>query len=226
MDIETFAALSRRLAGGQTRSLSIAGSRRPVLVGLLAGAIGLLDWGRAEEAAAHDTLAKCKKIKDKTKKKTCVKKAKKHNATHTTLIPSSPPPPPPCGGACAGNTPQCCPATTQDPGGLCAGASDKCCKSAEGGGVCQSYLDEPDYVPKCCPPTEQFPNGLCADFFKETCCPSNKGGFVCPSDQACCATSDDCIVPDTVCSASNCCEPDTGVQSQVRRPDRHERRHG
>jgi hypothetical protein len=223
MDIETFDALSRRLADGQTRSLRTAGSRRPVLVGLVAGAIGLMDWRGAEEAGAHDTLTKCKKIKNKAKKKACVKKAKKHNATHTTLIPSSPPPPPPCGGTCAGDTPQCCPATTQDPSGVCAGVGADCCSSTEGGGWCEDYPDEPDYVPKCCPPTEQFQNGLCADF-DETCCLSSKGGFICPPGQACCANNDDCTVPDTVCSANNCCEPNAGVQSQVTRPDRHERR--
>jgi hypothetical protein len=160
MDTEKFDALSRRLADGQTRSLRTAGSRRPVLVGLLAGAIGLLDWGEAEEAGAHNTLTRCKKIKDKAKKKACVKKAKKHNATHTTLIPASPPPPPPpppppCGGTCSGDTPQCCPATTQDPEGFCTFADDTCCTSAEGGGSC------PPDQPKCCPPTEQDPLGFC-----------------------------------------------------------------
>src|SRR5688500_2145816 len=152
MDTQKFDALTRRLADGQTRSLRTAGSRRPVLVGLLAGAIGLLDWGEAEEAGAHNILKKCKKIKDKAKKKACVKKAKKHNATHTTLIPSSPPPPPPCGGTCSGDTPQCCAET-----GFCASLDETCCSAAEGGGAC------PDETPKCCPPTEQFENGLCGN---------------------------------------------------------------
>jgi hypothetical protein len=213
MDLETFDALARRLADGQTRSLRAAGSRRPVLVGLLAGAVGLLAWGGAEEAGAHNTLKKCKKIKEKAKKKACVKKAKQHNATHTTLIPPSPPPLPPCGGTCAGDTPQCCAAT-----GFCASLDEACCSAAEGGGAC------PKETPKCCPPTEQFENGLCGNL-DDTCCPSEKGGFLCPPGQDCCATSDDCS-GGRVCSASGCCVTNTGLQSQATPADHDVRRIG
>ena len=95
-----------------TRTLTLAGSRRRAVTGLLAGALGLLDF-RAEDAAA---------------KKTCLKKAKAHNATHTT------PPPAGCTPNCSGKTcgpdgcgKECgsCTGTTTCIGGACACESPK-----------------------------------------------------------------------------------------------------
>jgi len=71
-----------------TRALSTAGSRRRALGGLLAGALGVLRWPEQEETQAHNALEACKKKSGKAKKK-CVKKARKHNATH--VVPTSPP---------------------------------------------------------------------------------------------------------------------------------------
>src|SRR5688572_25780521 len=66
-----------------SRTFSTTGSRRRALGGLLLGALGLLNGGGAEDAAAHNLKAKCKKKSGEAKKK-CLKKAKKHAATHTT----------------------------------------------------------------------------------------------------------------------------------------------
>jgi hypothetical protein len=69
-----------------TKTLTLAGSRRRVLGGLLAGALDQL--GRAPEGArAHDPSKKCKKKSGKQKKK-CLKKAKKHNAQHASQSPT------------------------------------------------------------------------------------------------------------------------------------------
>lgn len=64
------------------QSLSAFPSRRAamrLLGGLvLGGPLALGTWA----ASAHTTLKRCKKIEDKTKRKKCVKKARKHNAQH------------------------------------------------------------------------------------------------------------------------------------------------
>jgi hypothetical protein len=65
------------------RSLTDSRSRRSTLGGLLLGSLGLLSHAATEEARAHDLKAKCKKKSGKAKKK-CLKKAKNHNATHTS----------------------------------------------------------------------------------------------------------------------------------------------
>src|SRR5687768_6013271 len=64
------------------RSLAASGSRRRALALAISGAFAHLLT--RDDAEAHDLLKKCKKIKNKTKKKKCIKKAKAHNATHTT----------------------------------------------------------------------------------------------------------------------------------------------
>jgi hypothetical protein len=74
MDDSRFDALARSLTEGR--------SRRVALGGLLIGTLGLLgvQW---EAAEAHNPLKACKKKSGDAKKK-CVKKVKKHNATHTS----------------------------------------------------------------------------------------------------------------------------------------------
>jgi hypothetical protein len=79
MDAERFDAITKALITGF--------SRRSAMRLLASSALGLLGGSAAPEAAAHDPLKKCRKIKDKAKRKKCLKKAKKHNATHTTPAP-------------------------------------------------------------------------------------------------------------------------------------------
>ena len=82
MDVDRFDTLAR--------SLSAIGSRRRALALALSGTlVPLLAW---DDATAHDTLKKCKKIKDKKKKQACIKKAKKHNAQHASETSAAPPP--------------------------------------------------------------------------------------------------------------------------------------
>jgi hypothetical protein len=80
------------------RMLATAPSRRTTLRLLAGTALSGIVPLAVRNAAAHDALKKCKKLKDKAKKKKCVKKAKAHNATHTTAAL----PPPRCTPACAG----------------------------------------------------------------------------------------------------------------------------
>ena len=75
-------------------SLTIPGSRRRALGGLLAGALGLLGWPDQQDAIAHDLKDKCKKKSGQAKKK-CLKKAKQHAAQHANEPPPPQPPPPP-----------------------------------------------------------------------------------------------------------------------------------
>jgi hypothetical protein len=79
MDINHFDTL--------TRTLAATGSRRRTLAAL-GGALGLLGWHGKGDTSAHDPSKACKKKSGK-QKKTCLKKAKKHNATHAIA-------PPPC----------------------------------------------------------------------------------------------------------------------------------
>jgi hypothetical protein len=78
MDAGHFDALSR--------SLSIVGSRRDALAGVLAGALALMN---GQQAAAVKSVKQCKKIDDKKKRQKCLKKAKRNTANGTL-----PPPPP------------------------------------------------------------------------------------------------------------------------------------
>jgi hypothetical protein len=69
-----------------TRTLIAAGFRRRALGGLLLGTLSLLSWWSGEDAEAHDALKKCKKIDNKAKKQKCIKKAKKHKASHNACL--------------------------------------------------------------------------------------------------------------------------------------------
>ncbi len=80
------------------RIFGTARSRRRALGGLIAGAFGLLSWPGVEDATAHDLSKTCKKKSGKAKKK-CLKRAKKHAATHPTGL-SCPSGQRPCRGAC------------------------------------------------------------------------------------------------------------------------------
>jgi hypothetical protein len=104
-------------------------SRRTILRRLASSALGgILVPVLADNATeAHDLLAKCKKLQGDKKKK-CLKKAKKHNATHTTPSPpggggdgSQQGDPDPCAGVQCPDEPPC------GRNGTCAG------------GVCQRY---------------------------------------------------------------------------------------
>jgi hypothetical protein len=106
------------------RSLSIPGSRRRALGGLLLGSLGLLSRTEAEDAIAHNLKAKCKKKSGEAKKK-CLKKAKKHQATH------SGPPSTLSGGS--GCTPDCAGKACGDDG--CGGSCD-CTGGTCDNGVC------------------------------------------------------------------------------------------
>lgn len=73
MDDSRFDDLTRALAAPRRAALRLGAG----------GALGLLlGWRAVEEAAAHNALAKCKKIRDKKKRKTCLRKARAHNNGH------------------------------------------------------------------------------------------------------------------------------------------------
>src|SRR5688572_20244557 len=153
-------------------SLTTAGSRRRTLGGLLLGSLGLLG-SRAEKTEAHDPSAGCKKKSGKSKKK-CLKKAKKHAATHTTETA-----PPGCTPTCAGK--QC------GPNGC--------------GGSCGSCSTDP-LQPEVCDPEGQCflrggsesggdPGACCSGQPSNGQCIGRPGGEDCTFDAAC--ETDTCL---------------------------------
>jgi hypothetical protein len=118
-----------------TRSLNAAISRRRAVGGLLSGSLSLLGWGSGPDAAAHDLLPGCKKKKGKQKKK-CLKKARKHNLTHTTAGGCTP--------SCAGKN-----CGLDGCGGLCGPCNDGTC--TDGTCVCRDgeELCQDRCVPVC-----------------------------------------------------------------------------
>jgi hypothetical protein len=64
-----------------SRALSTTPSRRGALRLLAGSAVGLLVWHGSADTAAHDPSKGCKKKSGKARK-TCLRKAKKHNAAH------------------------------------------------------------------------------------------------------------------------------------------------
>jgi hypothetical protein len=132
MDCDRFDTLAR--------SLTSTGSRRRALAAILGGSWRLLGWHGGEDAAAHNPLKSCKKKSGK-QKKTCVKKAKRHNATHAT--PAIAPPPPCQNGVkdgtesdvdCGGTCPRCalnktCSSRDDCATALCSGQTCVACAS-------------------------------------------------------------------------------------------------
>ena len=103
-----------------TRSLTLAGSRRRALGGLLLGSLGLLGGRGADHADAHNALLACKKKSGKAKKK-CVKKAKAHNAQHAA---ETPPPPAGCPAGLVSCSGQC-----RLPHGVACNSHAECCSN-------------------------------------------------------------------------------------------------
>ena len=121
------------------RSLAAFSSRRRALAGVLAASLRL-HGALVQDTAAHDALKKCKKKSGKQKNR-CLKKAKKHNATHTTQAA------PTCGDGvqngsetgvdCGGGCQRC--ATGQG----CSSPND-CASALCSGGTCQTCTVSPD----------------------------------------------------------------------------------
>lgn len=86
MDGDRFDDLTRALAAH-------GGSRRRFLGGLAAAAV-LLGGIGADDAEAHSTLARCRRITDRKKRAACIRRARAHARTHAAPPPPPPPPPP------------------------------------------------------------------------------------------------------------------------------------
>ena len=164
-----------------TRALTAPGSRRRALAAALAGVLGSLDWLASDDTAAHNPLKKCKKKSGK-QKKACIRKAKKHNATHVVAAPPPTPVPPagcpigtkPCEGTCI-PTNQCC--TTAD----CPPTyQNRCCN-----GVC---TDAKLQTEADCTQDAQCCSGNCRrmNSFEEICAATCRGQECYPSVVGCC----------------------------------------
>jgi len=68
------------------RTITATGSRRGALGALLAGALALFPGLEVRDGAAHNALKKCKKIDNRARKQRCIKKAKKHKASHNACL--------------------------------------------------------------------------------------------------------------------------------------------
>src|SRR5687768_13634704 len=181
MDGSTFDAL--------TRTLTIAGSRRHTLGGLLAGALGLLGSRPEDAAAKKKPCPPCKKRKKgKCKKKlpdgtACAGGTCQRGRCVPTLPPVCPPESPtPCGGnyCCLAATPLCCAAPPEVSLGFgCYEADRHCCPAAYGGSACRLHET-------CCPPRKGEFYPVCADpALGYQCCPFNSGGASGPGQQCC-----------------------------------------
>jgi hypothetical protein len=176
MDAERFDALSRFLSG--------SGSRRRALGLVISGAVAPLLT--REGATAHNAATACKKKSGK-KKQTCLKKARKHNATHSDPTCLGP------GASCAPATGDCCSGncgcTTQD------GVTTCSCRVAA---TSCKLEDQP------CTQTADCCDGPCACTTSrcfcraEVCLPPGLIG--CSGHSKCC--SKDCFCPDTGCICS------------------------
>lgn len=191
-------------------------SRRSALGGLVGSGVAmLLRLAGPDQAAAHNPLPACRRIKDKRKRARCIRRARRHNATHQT-----PPPPPPCTPNCAGKScgsdgcsGSCgsCSGTTTCVGGTCqttctpncagkncgsngcGGSCGTCsggqvCSNPANGGICQSTCT-PSCAGKNC--GSNGCGGSCG-----TC----TGGLVCSNP----ANGGTCQCPAVTCGG-NCC---------------------
>jgi hypothetical protein len=137
------------------QSLSTAGSRRRALAGLLVGSLGFLSWATAEDGIAHDAIPACKK-KSGRQKKRCLKKARKHNASHPNDVP-------PCAATCqgccdaSGVCRECC-VTADCPVPACQSCQNGACVPANQGQICDTSGISGDPV-RCC--AGACPNPVC-----------------------------------------------------------------
>ena len=181
-----------------TQTLALHGTRRRALGGLLFGAFGFLSLS-ADDAAAHDLKAKCKKKSGDAKKK-CLKQAKKHAATHTVV---SPPPCPqgqrPCRGACLSTLICCddsdcaggrtcqngtCACPDDAPHGDCPGSGSVCQQCCESRNCWINGADQGD--------GRQCQSGACVCTVLGTrLCPSGLCGFCCDTSE--CSGGKTCV---------------------------------
>ena len=138
MDADRFDSLVRALT--DTRS------RRDVLRGLLAASLGLLGWSAAEDATAKE----CKKIKDKKKRKKCLKKAAACR--------------PNCAGRVCGD---------DGCGGTCGTCAHVPCQDVCQGGACLSANDSPCIFGGRCLNGTCNPNPMCGGGGVSICSPAN-----------------------------------------------------
>jgi hypothetical protein len=192
------------------RYFSATPSRRDALQLLASSALGLLGWAATSEATTHNTLNKCKKLKNKAKRKKCLKKAKAHNATHTAQDPTVQlPPPDPCAGKAEGAS---------------CGTDRACC-----GGTCVNLRTNPNHCGRCgytCSPNSAGSaichNGGCACPDFGAVCPSGcgcrsryQGGTFCTALDATCVGAKQCPNGDVDCDLGTVCHECNTGQSPV-----------
>jgi hypothetical protein len=160
VDYSQFDDLARAFAAGSA-------PRRNALRGLTGAALILLGWHSLEETAAHDTLKKCKKFKDKQKKKACIKKARKHSAEHLSEGSTSSGRSDPCAGVTCKAVPN---GTSECQNGACVVAS---CQTdfTQCGTACVDMQADPQHCGKCgvaCPGDDpnRCINGQCLQTFE------------------------------------------------------------
>lgn len=126
MDSERFDTLARTVS-----------TRRTVMGALLGGSVAvLLGIGEAEEASAHNPVAKCKTIKSPSRRRACLRKARTHNrGCHPESRGAT------CAGRCGTVTNNC----GQDVS--CSCSTGKACL---GNGTCGRICSAPDFLcPGC-----------------------------------------------------------------------------
>jgi hypothetical protein len=191
MDDQRFDDLARGLARGLAADPF---SRRAAVRGIGAAALGgLVAWLGLDDAEAHDTMRKCRKIEDPRKRKTCLKRAKDHRAQHNA-------PPCPagarlcadgrCGRTCCANG-RACNVTCSGPNG-----NDYCCDASRPVAICGGCWTPGSTAcggSHCCGPNLKCCGGThcCADGWQcvrgcggnpnsNTCCKGGQSPTCCP----------------------------------------------
>ena len=170
-----------------TKALTVLGSRRHALRGLLTGGLGLVAT-KVDDAGAHDLKSKCKNKSGKSKKN-CLKKAKKHKAQHANDGPA-------CGNVTCAAGQTCCPDNRC--GTTCCGNGRACnvaCSGPNGNDYC-CPADRPVAICGGCAPL----GSVQCDDPKHCCGPLSPK---CCGDDHCCAPGWECLVD---CPGNTCCK--------------------
>lgn len=164
------------------RALTIAnGSRRGTLRLVASSAIGLLAWRTtAVDTEAKNALQKCKKIRDKKKRKKCIKKAKKRNPEPGVEL---------CDGVACPENQKCCPDER---------CGQECC---DNGRACNVVCSGPTGNDYCCDASR--PVAICGGCWEAGSIQCEIPGHCCGPNQVCCG-DDHCCDKDTQECRLNC----------------------
>jgi hypothetical protein len=180
MDGQRFDELARFLAEPASRRATL----RSLGGGFIGGAFALLGGHGPQHAEAHNALAKCKKIKNKRRKKACIKKARQHDVDHGLQEPGEP-----CGATTCSSGKKCCPDQK---------CGVRCCAN---GYHCDQLCSGPNGDDYCCPP--ERPVAICGGCWTQGSTQCDTPEHCCSPNQVCCGDDHCCDIETQECRV-NC----------------------